>query len=107
MKPHEDKLTLIEKAFRYAHSKRRICAVTPEWEKNVMFHILSLRAIPPQTANSVWETPAIWRMAAAVSLSALIILATSILSDANAEYEAARFLIEDPVTFIFTQPFFP
>lgn len=107
MKQHDDKITLIEKAFRYAHRKRRSCAVTPEWERDVMFHILSLRAMPAQTAKTAWEAPAIWRMAAAVSISALIILATSLLSDASAEYEAARFLIDDPVTFIFTQPFFP
>lgn len=107
MKSRDDKIKLIEQAFQYAHCKRRGHPVTPEWERKVMAHVLDLRAKPLQTVNPVWESPAVWRTAAAVSISALIVLAWSLLSDVSAEYEVARFLIEDPVTFILTQSFLP
>lgn len=107
MKWHDEKITLIERALRYAHRNRRSYEVRPEWERNVMSHIRSLRAVPLQSAKTAWESPAVWRTAAAVSICSLIILVSSLISDAGAEYEAARFLIEDPVTFVFTQPLFP
>ncbi|MBF0557394.1 MAG: hypothetical protein HQL08_01295 [Nitrospirae bacterium] len=107
MKRHDEEITLIERALRYAHRNRRKFEARPEWERNVMSNIRSLRAIPLQSAKTAWEAPAVWRTAAAVSFCALVILVSSLISDAGAEYEAARFLIEDPVTFVFTQPLFP
>jgi|SRR5208283_4126896 len=107
MKRSDDKFALIEKAFRHEHGKRQACTVTPEWERNVMSHIFSLHAMSLQNVKTLWDAPVIWRTAVAVSISALIILASTLLSNAGAEYDAARFLLDDPVAFIFTQPFFP
>jgi hypothetical protein len=106
MKAQDEKIRTIENALKHAHNKLRQFSVKPEWEREVMSHVLSLNAIPLQT-NTIWDAPSIWRTAAAVSVSALIVLACSFITNIGPEYEAARFLIDDPLGVIFAQPLFP
>ena len=108
MKTQDEKIRIVEDALKYAHNKWRQFSVKPQWEREVMSHVFSLDAVPLQTnAIWIWDAPFIWRTAAAVSASALIVLACSFITNISPEYEAARFLIEDPLGFIFAQPLFP
>jgi len=106
MKKHDQKVEKIEKALKFAYRKSNQVRVKPEWEREVMFHILSLHAIPLQI-NTIWEAPAIWRTATAVSISALIMLFYTVINNIGPEYEAARLMLEDPFGFTFAQLLFP
>ncbi|MGD0281568.1 MAG: hypothetical protein ABSB95_04310 [Dissulfurispiraceae bacterium] len=106
MKTQDEKIIIIENALKYAHNKWRLFSVRPEWEREVISHILTLDSVPLQI-NTLWDTPVIWRTAAAVCISALIFMVCSLITNIGPEYEAARFLLEDPMGFIFAQPLFP
>lgn len=106
MKPSEEQIELVVKILRYACREKRQFRVNPEWEKKVMSHIFSLNAVERQT-NAAWESPAIWRTATAVSIASIIVMIISFVTNVSPEYEAARFLLEDPLGAIFAQPFFP
>src|SRR5271169_5225004 len=105
MKTHDDKIGIIEAALRFAYGKRREHPVKPEWERRVMSHVLYIDATPFR--NSIWNTPAIWRTAAAISMSALVILAYSLVTNIGPEYEAARMVLDDPMGILYTQLLFP
>lgn len=106
MNTNDEKINIIEKALKYAHRKGYGYKVKAEWERLVMSHVLDLYAIPLQT-KMVWDAPVMWRTALAASISALIALAYSLMTNIGPAYEAARFLTEDPLGFIFAQPLFP
>jgi hypothetical protein len=106
MKTQNEKVEIIEKALKSAYSKNRQFRVKPEWEREVMYHILGLQATPLQT-NAIWDAPAIWRTATAVSISALIMLILTLINNIGPEYEAARLMLEDPLGFTFAQLLFP
>lgn len=105
MKTHDEKIGLVEAALRFAYGKRRDHPVKPEWERRVMSHVLYLDAAPLR--DTIWNTPAIWKTAAAISMSALVILAYSFVANIGPEYEAARMFLDDPMGIIYTQPLFP
>ncbi len=105
MKPDDERGKAIEKALKAAYRKMPGKRVRPEWERQVMSHVYSLTV--PSFQNNTWDAPAIWRVAAAVSMSALIILAFSLTNNLGPEYEAARLLLEDPLGLTFAQPLFP
>ncbi len=105
MKPDDESVKAIEKALKAAYRKALSKPVRPEWEKQVMSHVYSLTA--PSFQGNPWDVPAIWRVAAAVCMSALIILAFSLINNLGPEYEAARLLLEDPLGLTFVQPLFP
>jgi len=106
MKTHDEKIGIIEAALRFAYSKRRDHpAVKTEWERRVMSHVLNIEAAPFR--DTIWNTPAIWKTAAAVSMGALVILAYSFVANISPEYEAARMFLDDPMGIIYTQPLFP
>ncbi len=106
MNPHDEKVEKIEKALKSAYRKSGQVRVRPEWEGEVMRHILSLPAAPLRT-YSLWDGPAMWRTATAVSISALIMLFFTFLNNVGPEYEAARLMLQDPLGFTFAQLFFP
>ena len=105
MKTYDGKTGMIEAALRSAYGKRRDYPVKPEWERRVMSQVLYLDAVPFR--NSIWNSPAIWKTAAAISMSALVILAYSFVVNVGPEYEAARMFLDDPMGIIYTQPLFP
>ena len=106
MKPLDAKVEKIEKTLKSAYSKRGEMRVRPEWEREVMYHILGLQATPLRT-KAIWDAPAIWRTTTAVSISALIMLILTFLNNIGPEYEAARLMLEDPLGFTFAQFLFP
>ena len=106
MKPHDEKVEKIERALKSAYRKSRQIRVRPEWEREVMYHILSLDATPLRT-YTIWDAPAIWRTATAVSISALIMLFFTFVNNIGPEFEAARLMLEDPLGFTFAQLLFP
>jgi len=105
MKTRDEKIGIIEAALKLAYGNKPDYPVKPEWERRVMSHVLYLGTSPFQ--DTVWNTPVIWRTAAAISMSALIILAYSLITNMGPEYEAARMFMDDPMGIIFTQPLFP
>lgn len=105
MKIHDEKVGTIEKALKSAHRNRQDYPVKPEWERRVMSNVLYLSATPCR--GNIWDTYNIWRVAAAVSMSAVIILACSFAADIGPEYEAARVFLDDPMGIVFAQPLFP
>ncbi len=105
MKTHDEKVGTIEKVLKLAYLRRQHCPVKSEWEKRVMSHVLYLNTTPFQV--SMWDTPILWKAAAAVSMSALIILAYSFTANIGPEYEAARMFLDDPMGIISTQLLFP
>ena len=105
MKTLDKKVEIIEKELKSSYSKNRQFRVKPEWEREVMRHILGLHATPLRT-NAVWDAPAIWRTATAVSISAAIMLIFTVINNIGPEYEAARLMLEDPMGFTFAQLFF-
>ncbi len=106
MKLHDEKVEKIERALKFAYRKSSQMRVKPEWEREVMYHILSIHATPLPT-NATWDFPAIWRTATAVSISALIMLLLTFINNIGPEFEAARLMLEDPLGFTFAQLFFP
>ena len=106
MKPHDERVEKIEKALKSAYRKSVQIRVNPEWEREVMYHILGLHATPFRT-NTIWDAPAIWRTATAISLSALIMLFFTFINNIGPEYDAARLMLEDPLGFTFAQLLFP
>jgi len=106
MNPDDEKINIIEKALKYAFRKGHDYQAMTGWERRVMSHVLSLDVMPMQT-GVIWNAPALWRTALAFSISAVIVLAYSFVTGIGPEYEAARFLTEDPMGFIFAQPLFP
>ncbi len=105
MKTHDENAEIIEKALKSAYRKQHDYTVKPDWQKRVMSTVLYLDTAPSQ--NNIWDTPDIWRVAAAVSMSALIMLACSFTANIGPEYEAAKMFLDDPMGIIFTQPLFP
>jgi hypothetical protein len=105
MKPSARQIELFARVLKYAYRENRQFRVRPEWERDVMSHILGLNAMQRQ-ADAIWDAPAIWRTAAAMSLCSIIIVIFSFVTNVGPEYEAARFLLEDPLGAIFAQPFF-
>jgi len=105
MKTHDEKVEIIEKVLKLAHYKRQDYPVKPEWERRVMSNVLYLNTTPSR--DNIWDTPNIWRVAAAVSMSALIILVYSFNANIGPEYEAARMFLDDPMGIVFAQPLFP
>jgi len=106
MKLHDEKVEKIERALKSAYRKSSEMRVRPEWEREVMSHIFSIHATPLQT-NAMWDFPAIWRTATAVSVSALIMLFFTFINNIGPEFEAARLLLEDPMGFTFAQLLIP
>ncbi len=108
MKPNDEKIEKIEMALKAAYRKRGQIPVKPEWERDVMYHILSINPTPLRT-NAIWDwnAPVIWRTATAVSISALIMLLFTFINNIGPEYEAARLMLEDPLGFTFAQLLFP
>ncbi|HKN18930.1 MAG TPA: hypothetical protein VJW95_03965 [Dissulfurispiraceae bacterium] len=106
MKPQDEKVDKIEKALKSAYRKNDRIRVKPEWESELMYHILSLPANPLRT-YTLWEAPAVWRTATAVGISALIMLLFTFVNNIGPEYEAARLMLEDPSGFTFAQLLFP
>jgi|GEM_PF-2088067 hypothetical protein len=107
MKLHDGKVEKIERALKSAYRKSSEIRVKPEWEREVMYHVLSLHATPLRTnTNTIWDVPAIWRTATAVSISALIMLLFTFINNIGPEFEAARLMLEDPFGFTFAQLFF-
>ena len=90
MKPNDEKVERIEKALKSAYRQSRRILVKPEWERKVMYHILGLHATQFQT-NAIWEAPAIWRTATAVSIGALIMLFFTFINNIGPEYEGRAF----------------
>ena len=105
MKTHDAKVEKIEKTLKSAYNKRSEMRVRPEWERDVMYHILSLHMVPLRT-DAIWDAPAIWRTATAVCISALIMLVFTYINNIGPEYEAARLMLEDPLGFTFAQLLF-
>jgi len=106
MKPHDERVEKIEKALKSAYRNSGQIRVKPEWEREVMYHILSLPATPLRTIT-IWDGPAMWRTATAVSISALILLFFTFINNIGPEFEAARLMLEDPSGFTFAQLLFP
>lgn len=106
MKPYDEKAEKIEMALKSAYRKSDQIHVKPEWEREVMYHILSLPSTPLRT-NTIWDGPVMWRTATAVSLSALILLFFTLINNFGPEVEAARLMLEDPSGFTFAQLLFP
>jgi len=102
MKPQDEKVEKIEKALKLAYRKNHQTRVRPEWESEVMYHILGLPSTQLRT-YAIWEGPALWRTATAVSVSALIMLLFTFINNIGPEYEAARLMLEDPMGFTFAQ----
>jgi hypothetical protein len=106
MKTQVEKVEIIEKALKSSYSKTPQLQVKPEWEREVMYHILGLNVTPLRT-NTIWDAPAIWRTATAVSISAVIMLIFTFLNNIGPEYEAVRLIMEDPLGSTFAQLLLP
>jgi len=105
MKTQNKKVEIIERELKSSFAQNRHLPVRPEWEREVMRHILGLHAIPLRT-NTLWDAPAIWRTATAISLTAAIMLIFTVINNIGPEYEAARLILDDPMGFTFAQLFF-
>ncbi len=94
----EEEIGRIEEAFKELYRKDKKVAVSAAWDDRVMRAVRRIGVDPSRRSGDLdGFGPLVWRLTAATSLLALLLVVYSVTSEPGAASEVTRLFFEDPL----------